>query len=99
MFGGVYPGSESSRQFELTVDMLLISFSAVDSQGEPEFERVHASRPLSADARIVDAFGLSRFRHVGSRNGESTLQHFRMASQDYSRGERHRQPLVRIDCD
>src|SRR5579863_4410176 len=81
------------------IDVFLVSLSAVDPQCEPKLERVHASRPLRADARIVDAFGLGRFWHVWSRDGKSALQHFGMASQNYAGGEWHRQPLVGIDCD
>src|SRR5205823_8676933 len=71
--------------------------AAVNSQRKPELQRVHATRPLHADAGIIGQRRSGSFRHVWRRYRKSALQNFWMAGENDARREGNRKPLVRID--
>src|ERR1700730_15919247 len=53
VFRTLYPARKALRQLELTIDQLLIGLASMHPQGQPQFQGVHASRPLRADTGVV----------------------------------------------
>ena len=93
------PFGEEAREMELPIDEFFVGAAAVDLKSEPQFEGIHAPRPLRADLEVVDHGGAGDLGHVGSGDAKSVLKTSGFAGKDDAGCEGHGEPLVRIDGD
>src|SRR5437868_2798093 len=97
--GGTNLLGEPVCKLNLSVDVLLVGLASVDSQGQPELQRVHAPRPLCADGEVVRGKGSVHLRHVRRGHTERSLKQLRMRRENYAGGKWHGQPFMRINRD
>ena len=72
------PFGEDAREVELSIDEFFVGAAAVDLKSEPQFEGIHAPRPLRADLEVVDHGGAGDLGHVGRGDAKGVLQDWRV---------------------